>query len=372
MRVASVYVLYTGGTIGSAGNPLVPVTGPQFARLVATMPGLHDGRVANYADLAYTVDWFEATLDSSNMTPADWVTIAERLVRNYDRYDGFVVLHGTDTMAFTAAALSFLLPGLSKPVILTGSQLPLAYTLTDALTNLVGAIVLAGTSRIPESCLYFGSLLLRGNRAVKVNASQFGGFGSPNYPPLANVGTEITVDTERLLPQPPASSSLANPVNRRTVQDQLAATAAALAEFSVVALILYPGIGASLAQAVLEGTRPPVRGAVIESFGEGNAPSNRAFLEVLARADANGVVLMDNTQVLGGAVNIGAYATGSALARAGALSAYDMTPEASLAKLVYLFGSGLASAEVKLQMQRSFAGEISLPAASGATSLAPA
>ncbi len=370
--MASVYVLYTGGTIGSVGNPLAPMSGPAFRELMAAMPGLHGGRVANYPDLTYAVDWFDAALDSSNMTPADWVTIAARLVRNYDRHDGFVVLHGTDTMAFTAAALSFLLPGLSKPVILTGSQLPLAYTLTDALTNLVGAIVLAGTSQIPESCLYFGSLLLRGNRAVKVNATQFAGFASPNYPVLATVGSEITIGAGQLLPQPPASSSLANPVNLRAVEDQLAAIAAALGEFSVVAMILYPGIGASFAQAIVGGTHPPVRGVVIESFGEGNGPSNPAFLAVLAQADANGVVLMDNTQVLGGAVNIGAYATGSGLARAGALSAYDMTPEASLAKLVYLFGSGLSSAAVKQQMQQSFAGEISLPTASGATSLAPA
>ncbi len=368
--MANVYVLYTGGTIGCIGDPLVPMSGPQFEALVGTMPGLQNNTVAGYTDLTYAMDWFETTLDSSNMTPADWVTIAQRLAQNYAAYDGFVVLHGTDTMAFSAAAMSFFLPGLSKPVIFTGSQLPLSYTLNDGLPNLVAAIVLAGTTTVPESCLYFDSLLLRGNRAVKVNANQFAGFNSPNYPPLALVGTEMTLNSALMLPAPPWDASMANPDVLAQVQSALQTVSSALANFSVVAMILFPGIGASVANAMINTVQPPVTGVVLEAFGEGNGPTNADFLSVLSNANAAGVVLMDNTQVLAGAVNIDAYATGSGLAQAGALSAYDMTPEASLAKLVYLFGIGYASPTVKTQMQVSLAGELTLPSTSGTTSLA--
>ncbi|NRD49568.1 asparaginase domain-containing protein [Corallococcus exiguus] len=205
--MSNVYVLYTGGTIGCIGKPLAPMPASQFAQLVASMPGLAQGQVAGldvpiqFTIEPYTVGGQVQTLDSSNMNPADWVNIAIQLAANYAKYDGFVVLHGTDTMGFTASALSFLLQGLSKPVILTGSQIPLSSTLNDALPNLVGAITLAGKQpALAEVCIYFDSLLLRGNRAVKVNANQFAAFNSPNYPPLATVGTIPTVNTALLLP----------------------------------------------------------------------------------------------------------------------------------------------------------------------------
>jgi L-asparaginase len=372
--MSSVYVLYTGGTIGSFGDPLGPMTGPQFTALVESMPGLGGGQVAGSSPLVtYTIDWLDPTLDSSNMTPSDWVTIAQRLASNYAPYDGFVVLHGTDTMAFTASALSFLLPGLSKPVILTGSQLPLSYTLNDALPNLVGAIVLAGTTQVPESCLYFDSTLLRGNRSVKVDASRFGAFRSPNFPPLGTVGTETTINTALVLPPPPPSTSLSQPANLEALQNQLASIAETITTFSVIALILYPGVWASTVSSMLDGTAPPVSGLVIEAFGEGNGPSNAtpsgaALLQVLTNANAAGIVMMDNTQVLAGTVNNEAYATGSGLAQAGALSAYDMTPESSLSKLVYLFACGVPSGQVKTLMQQSLAGEITPPDAAGTTS----
>jgi L-asparaginase len=359
--MAKVYVLYTGGTIGCSGDPLAPMPGPQFAKLVAAQAGLAGGQVAGYEGLRYTVDWTPQVLDSSSMTPADWVAIAQQLMSHYADHDGFVVLHGTDTMAFSSSALSFLLAGLSKPVVLTGSQLPLSFTLNDALPNLVGAIVLAGTTKVPEVCLYFNSLLLRGNRAVKVNANQFGAFSSPNLPPLGTVGTEITLNSSLIQPPPDPSVSLSDPKNAAALREQLTRWAAAVAGFSVTSLVLYPGIQASTVSGLLYDTKPPVKGLILQAFGEGNGPSNPDFLGELAKANKSGVVLMDNTQVLAGSVNIEAYETGSGLAKAGALSAYDMTPEASLAKLIYLFGLGDGSDSVKKQMQRSLRGELTPP-----------
>jgi L-asparaginase len=367
--VAGVYILYTGGTIGCVGTPLAPMSGPDFQSLVESMPGLGGNAVAGYPGLTYAIDWFDQPLDSSNMTPSDWITIAQRLVSVYSQFDGFVVLHGTDTMAFSASALSFFLPGLSKPIIFTGSQVPLAMTLNDALPNLVGAIVLAGTTAIPESLLYFDSLLLRGNRSAKVNANQFTAFASPNFPPLATVGTEITINSGLVLPPPDPSVSLSNPANLSALAAQLNTQTGSVTQFAVTVMTLYPGIGGSVANAVLNETSPPVRGVVIEAFGEGNGPSSSDFLAVLSDANAAGVVLMDNTQVLAGSVNIDAYATGSGLSQAGAVSAYDMTPEASLTKLVYLISLGTAPVTIRTMMQTSLAGEITTPETANLKSL---
>ena len=368
--MAAIYILHTGGTIGCTGTPLAPMPGPAFAELVGSMPGLGGGRVAGYPDLTWTIDWFDQPLDSSAMTPTDWIRIARKLVSVYADHDGFVVLHGTDTMAFSASALSFLMPGLTKPVVFTGSQVPLAMTLSDALPNLVGSIVLAGLGGIAESMVYFDALLLRGNRAVKVNANRFAAFASPNFPPLATVGTEITVNRALLLPVPDASVSLDVPANRAAVAARLATQAAAVEQVAVAVMTLYPGITASVAEVLLNAATPPVRGVVIEAFGEGNGPSGADFLAVLAAAHAAGVVLMDNTQVLAGSVDNGAYATGSGLAAAGAIGAHDMTSAASLTKLVHLLGLGMAPDAVRAAMQVSLAGELTPPSTAAQTSIA--
>ncbi|WP_207455944.1 asparaginase domain-containing protein [Azospirillum sp. SYSU D00513] len=353
-----VYVLYTGGTIGSAGTPLAPVSGPDFQALAGSMPGLADGRVTGQP-VSYRMDWFERTLDSSDMGPPDWFAIAGRLLEHYADYDGFVVLHGTDTMGYTASALSFLLPGLSKPVIVTGSQVPLSVTPNDALANLTGAILLAGTQAIPECCVYFDSRLMRGNRAVKVSTNQFAAFASPNLPNLATVGIGVTVNRALVRPAPDPSVSLSVPANLQALRARLAEQARAAEGFSVVLLTLYPGIRPGTVEAMLAGTQPPVAGVVIQAYGAGNGPSGADFLEVLSRADARGIVLMDNTQALTGAVDSGAYATG--LARAGTVGAQDMTPAASFAKLVALFSRGLAPEEVKRLMGTDLAGELTVP-----------
>jgi len=353
-----VYVLYTGGTIGCHGQPLAPMPGPAFAALVDSMPGLAGQRVQGYETLRYTIRWLDQILDSSNMTPADWVTIAQHILSVYPEYDGFVVLHGTDTMSWTSSALSFLLRGLNKPVVLTGSQVPLAFPLTDGLRNLTGAITIAGGQPIPEVCLCFDALVLRGNRAVKVNASQFAAFASPNYPPLGTLGIETVIDWSHVRPPPPPSISLGVAANLAALRDQLARLAPELERFSVISLVLFPGMHASMLQAIFQQTRPPIRGVVLGAFGEGNAPSNPEFLAAIAAAHREGVVIVDGTQVLGGGVNIGAYQTGSGLGRAGAISAHDLTPEASLAKLIYLLARGDSPASIAAHMARNMRGEM--------------
>ncbi|PWC31005.1 asparaginase [Azospirillum sp. TSO35-2] len=359
--MARVYVLYTGGTIGCVTNAqgaLAPVPGAAFEQRVLATPGLSGHGVAGYPGLSWTMGWFDRTLDSSNMTPSDWIAIARRLLSVYDQYDGFVVLHGTDTMAYSASALSFLLPGLSKPVVFGGSQVPLSFTLSDAPANLVGAIVVAGTLPVPEVCVYFDTKLLRGNRASKVDANRFAGFDSPNFPPLASVGSVVSRNEPYWLPMPGRDVSLAEPGNRARRQAALEAQVAAVSGFSVLMLWLYPGIRASSVSALLSGTSPAVAGVVLLAFGEGNGPTDPDFLDALSAAAKAGVVLMDNTQVQRGAVLPGAYATG--LGAVGAVGAYDMTPEASYAKLVCLFASGLDPAAVKAAMPVPQAGELTV------------
>ncbi|SMH56359.1 asparaginase domain-containing protein [Azospirillum agricola] len=359
--MAKVHVLYTGGTIGcvpDAQGALAPVPGPEFERLVLSMPGLSGHRVADHPGLTWTMGWLDRTLDSSAMTPADWIVIARRILDVYDEYDGFVVLHGTDSMAYTASALSFLLPGLSKPVILGGSQVPLTVALSDALPNLVGALALAGTLPVPEVCVFFDTLLLRGNRARKIDANRFAGFGSPNFPPLATVGSFVARNGALWLPMPGDDAALSVPANRAGRREELDAQAAALDGFSVPMLWLHPGIRASTVSAMLSGTVPAAKGLVLLAFGEGNGPTDPAFLAALAGADRSGVVVMDNTQVQAGAVLPGAYATG--LGAVGAVGAYDMTPEASYAKLVCLLAAGLDPVAVKGLMATPLAGELTV------------
>jgi L-asparaginase len=231
----------------------------EFGKLVGRMPGLAEGRVEGY-DISYVIEGTPQPLDSSNMTPSDWIAIARQVASVYSRFDGFVILHGTDTMAFTSSALSFLFEGLSKTIVVTGSQLPLSYTFNDALSNLTGAIVTAATSEIPEVTLYFDYQLFRGNRAAKVNANQVAAFASPNFPALATVGTEITIQKNLILPNPPRSISLSEQVNLKALQKQLAEFAESINRFSVIALTLYPGISASTVSAMLNGTQPPSPG----------------------------------------------------------------------------------------------------------------
>lgn len=332
-----IYIAYTGGTIGMkrVNGRYQPV--PNYLQeLMAANPAFH------YSELPdYTIHQYDPLLDSSNMTPADWTRIGQDICRNYNDYDGFIVLHGTDTMAYTASALAFMLADLDKPVILTGSQIPLCEIRNDAQDNLITSLLIAANEDIPEVCLFFDVHLFRGCRVVKVNASGFDAFDSPNFPPLATAGTDITINRRLVRHPAPASGVCLQPI----------------AETAVVgALRLFPGISANIVENILQ---PPLRGLVLETYGSGNAPTNdRPFLDALAEAAARGVVIVDCTQCLRGTVNLTQYATGSALAEAGVISGYDMTAEAALTKLAFLLSRDLPITEVKRLMLEDLRGEL--------------
>ena len=306
---------------------------------IAAMPELRRPELPTHDVVA-----LEPLLDSADMTPDDWVRIAAAIVARHDDYAGFVVVHGTDTMAYTASALSFLLPNLSKPVILTGSQLSLENVRSDGREHIITSILLAGTLAVPEVCLYFASRLLRGNRSQKIHNHDFVAFDSGNLPPLATVGVGIHVNTH--LVRPPGSGRL---------------TAAALScRPEVAAVRLFPGIGARMLGQLLA---PPMQGVVLETYGVGNAPSrDPALLSAISAATAapREVVVVNCSQCHGGSVRQTLYSTGAALARCGVIPGFDMTPEAALTKLYCLLAAGLAPAQVRERMQQDLAGELSL------------
>jgi len=308
-------------------------------RHIAAMPELQRPEMPEHEVVS-----LEPLLDSADMAPDDWVRIARAIVEHYDDYSGFVVVHGTDTMAYTASALSFLLPNLSKPVILTGSQLSLEHVRSDGREHIITAILLAGTVAIPEVCLYFASRLLRGNRAQKIHNHDFVAFDSGNLAPLATVGVSIDVNTH--LVRPPGSGRLS--------------AAALTCRPEVASLRLFPGIGARILGQLLA---PPMQGVVLETYGVGNAPSrDPALLAAITAATAapREVVVVNCSQCHGGSVRQTLYSTGAALARCGVIPGFDMTPEAALTKLYCLLAAGLAPAEVRARMQQDLAGELSL------------
>lgn len=342
-----VLVLYTGGTIGMRRGPrgYEPVPG-YFADKVATFPTLHDPSKARFTTLPsrsnrrihYDIEAYDPPLDSANLALADWARFARDIGANYDDYDGFVVVHGTDTMAYTASALSFMLEGLDKPVILTGAQIPLEQLRNDAVDNLLGALGIAGHYRIPEVGLYFHHKLLRGCRATKVDAAQLDAFASPNLPPLATVGVDVEVAW---------SVVRSPPIGGLRVRDTLSP--------HVAALRLYPGITRAIVENFL---RPPLEGLVLETFGSGNAPDrDDDLLGALRDASDRGVVIVNVTQCLEGRVKTD-YAAGRALVDAGVVPGADMTVEAALAKLAFLLGQGLSPDDVREMAGKSLRGEL--------------
>lgn len=293
-----------------------------------------------------TVHEYEPLIDSSNMTPSEWMHIAEDIQAKHDHYDGFIVLHGTDTMAYTASALAFILDGLQKPVIVTGSQIPLSELRSDGHDNLISSLVIASSFSIPEVCLYFGNQLFRGCRTVKVSADGFAPFASPNFPALATSGVDIDVRWD-----------LIRKANRKKALQIRKMDMPILS-----ALRLFPGISVDFVRNVLS---PPLQGLVLQAYGVGNGPGrNREFVQALAEATSRGVVIVDCTQCLHGAVQLGEYAAGSALAKAGVISGYDLTAEAALAKLNYLFSQGFEPSKVRREMQRDLRGEMTVSVSS--------
>ncbi|MBR5041618.1 MAG: type I asparaginase [Bacteroidales bacterium] len=338
---SSVLLIYTGGTIGMKEDPETQTLRPfDFGSLMDEVPELK--KFAMRID-SYT---FDPLIDSSDIEPAMWKKLAEIISRNYKHYDGFVVLHGTDTMAYSASALSFMLENLGKSVIFTGSQLPVGRLRTDGKENLISAIEIAGAKTIdgkpmvPEVCVFFNSLLLRGNRCTKVDAEGFDAFRSPNLAPLAEAGIEIRYNTDLI---------------RRQVNGVFRAHYGLDTRVSI--LKVHPGITSQVVEDILLG--PLTRAVIIETYGCGNAPSKDWFLEIVRESVRRGKILLDVTQCLRGQVNMERYATGRALKDAGVLSGGDITTESALAKLFFLMGNTDDNEYVKECLEADLRGEMS-------------
>lgn len=318
---ASVLVIYTGGTLGmvyeNKGKQLVPF---EFEHIIERVPEVRR------LDFEITFLTLPEPIDSSNMTPELWVTLGQIILDEYDAYDSFVILHGTDTMAYTASALSFLLDGLNKPVILTGAQLPIGIARSDARENFITALEIAAATNeqgyhiISEVCIYFNSLLLRGNRAKKKETSDFNAFQSENYPVLANAGVRIEYNFPYLAPY--------DPQKKLFLHTQL--------NPHVTFLKVFPGITPEVVRGILQ--IPGLKGVVLETFGAGNAPTAAWFLAEIEAAIQRGLLIFNVSQCDGGRVTQGQYKTSTALAQLGVLSGADCTAEAAITKLMFVLG----------------------------------
>lgn len=337
----SILIIYTGGTIGMVNDPvtgsLVPI---DFRHISSQVPELR-----RFGFTLETVT-FDPVIDSSEVNPETWYRIASSIEENYNRFDGFVVLHGTDTMAYSASALSFMLQGLEKPVIFTGAQLPIGVLRTDGKENLITAIEIAaarenGLPVVPEVCIYFENKLLRGNRTIKYSAEHFNAFVSPNLPPLAEAGIQIRYNR--------------NVIRYPTVRRPLSVSGSF--ETSVAVLHLFPGIRRETVHAIM--ATAGVRGLILETYGTGNAPTVSWFLDELKSFISGGGMVLNVTQCQAGSVEMGLYETSAGLISAGVISGRDITTEAAVTKMMILLGSGLPPERVASMLSRPLCGEMS-------------
>lgn len=340
-------VVYTGGTIGSVqtSNGYAPVSGLQGMLEQCISPHTLEQLPA------FDVLELDDALESANLIPSDWVRISELLLKHWKKYDGFIVLHGTDTMAYTASALSFLLQGIDKPVIITGSQIPLSEVRNDGRENLISALWLAGRYSIPEVTLYFHDRLLRGNRSRKVSSSELTAFDSPNYPWLASMGINAQFRKDLILQpsgeRPRLSECLSTQISPEFRDDE------------VRILTIYPGISEKMLRSVVD--HEQLKGLIIQSYGVGNLPDiSPGFIRCLEQVVDKGVTVVNMTQCPKGAVYQGTYALGSVLGEIGVLSGLDMTLEASFTKLYYLGNQSFPVDEMRSRFSQNLCGELSL------------
>lgn len=343
-RTSKVLLIYTGGTIGMGQNLTTGALEPlDFNYLISNLPEF------KYLETGIDVYQFSSPIDSSDMSPRLWSHLVRIIADNYAKYDGFVILHGTDTMAFTASALSFMLENLTKPVILTGSQLPIGQLRTDGKENLVTSIEIAsayhsnGTAVVPEVCIYFSGKLFRGNRSTKQNANMFNAFNSFNYPTLCEAGINFDFHEHHIL----------KPDFERSMIPHVAM------DSNVIILSLFPGIQENIIRHVIDA--PELRSIVMRSYGSGNAPQHPWLLKLLKEASNRGVIVVNISQCVSGSVEMARYDTGFQLKNAGVISGYDSTVEAALTKLMHLQGMYNDHNIIRKQMYKSIAGEITIP-----------